>query len=158
MLQTYFPAGWRLVLGPAEQQGGEGTEQRAVVCKTLKCRLRAERHATAQADVKKHMTGVLCFWPHLAPKRNCLLLVSTGMEIGKQRPCLICQNTEYIKALRCFLLIPQEIRSQAGAEGKERERSWRGAETFWLCWGPLSTVTLSLRNYSLLKFRFRNLG
>lgn len=35
MLQTYFPAGWRLVLGAAEQQGREGTEQnRVVVCKT----------------------------------------------------------------------------------------------------------------------------
>lgn len=143
----------------ATGRGGNRTESLGVQNTLPKCRLRTEHHATAQADVKKHMTGVLCFWTHLEPKRNCLLLVSTGMEIGKQGPCLICQNTEYIKALRCcFLFIPQEIRFQAGGEGKERERSWAEAEMFWLCWGTLSTVTLSLLNYSLLKFRLGNLG
>lgn len=53
--------------------------------------------AVAQADAQKrtsHVTGVLCFWTHLEPKRNCLLLVSIGMETGKWGLCLIFVKTQ----------------------------------------------------------------
>lgn len=60
----------------------------------------------------------------------------------------ICQNTEYIKTLCCFLLIPQEIRFHGcwGRKGMKRElRRSRNVLTR----RSLSTVKLSPLNYSL---------
>ena len=93
---------------------------------------------------------------HWEPKRNWLLLASTGMWIEKRGLCLICQNTDYIKALCCYFLIPQEIKISR-LVGKERKGSWGEAEMFWL-WGyPQHSDVITTELFST-KIQIRKCG
>lgn len=63
MLQTYFPAGWRLVLGAAEQQGREGTEQSGGVQNTFPQGLAVIREGCCGSGRGEETKDrVLCFW------------------------------------------------------------------------------------------------
>ena len=156
MLQTYFlqAGGW--CWGLLNNRVGR-EQNRVVVCKTHfpKGWLSSEKDAVAQAEVKKQKTGFSAFG-HWEPKRNWLLLASTGMEIEKQGLCLICQNTDYIKALCCYLLIPQEIKISR-LVGKERKGTWGGAEMFWL-WGYPQQSDMITTELFTTKIQIRKCG
>lgn len=102
-----------------------------------------EKAAVAQAEVKKQKTGFSAFG-YWRPKRNWLcFLLQQEWKFEKRKGTMfnLSKYTDYIKALCCYVLIPQETKISR-LVGKERKGSWGGAEMFWL-WSTPSTVTWS---------------